>query len=133
MNAIKMLTNKWVLGLGMALLITAAANVTLAAGPGRDGRDNGFRGDRDNGRPVYVNHDRDNGRDDRRPGNFDRGRDNNRGRFDGPAWRGGFGQARDPGFFVPTYRPPVVCGGVRPTGVQVIGGMPGQVITVIVR
>jgi hypothetical protein len=152
MNALKLLTNKWVLAIGIAIRIIAAASVTQAAPPGHDARGDGFRGQPDGGRQVYVDHGRDNARgDDRavyadrdggrgndRPVYVDRnvGRDNDdHGQFDGPAWRGGFDRDRAPGFVpVPApYRQQVPYGGVGPAGVRVIGGMGGLGITIIIR
>jgi hypothetical protein len=129
MNAMRMLTNKWILGLGVGILIAAAASVSQAAPPGRDGRGDGFRGDRDNGRPAIVERDRNDGRDR----NMDRDRGGDRGREFSPAWRGGFEPGRDGGFAPAVVRTPVVCGGVGPAGVQVIGGMPGLSININIR
>jgi hypothetical protein len=137
MNALKLLTNKWVLAIGIAIRIIAAASVTQAAPPGHDGRSDGFRGQPDGGRQVYFDHDRDGGRGNDRPVYNDRdrngGRDrDDRGRFDRPEYRGGFDHDRGPGFVQP-YRQPVPCGGVGPVGVRVIGGMGGLGITIIIR
>jgi hypothetical protein len=129
MNAMKMLTNKWILGLGVGILIAAAASVSQAAPSGRDGRGDGFRGDRDNGRAAIVERDRNDGRDR----NMDRDRGGDRGRDASPEWRGGFGPDHGPRFAPPAFRPDVVCGGVGPAGVRVIGGMPGLSININIR
>jgi len=159
MNAMKLLTNKWVLVIGAAVLVAAAANVSLADPPrhggmndGRAGyidrgRSDGYRGGMGEARPGFIDRGRNDGyrgsMGDGRPGFIDRGRDGERGgdrrpAF-GPAWQGGFGPGRGPVYAPPAFRPPVVCGGVGPVGPRVTCGTPASVgisigpITIIIR
>ena len=138
MNAVKMLTNKWVLVVGMAILITVAANASLADPPRHYGGDS-YRGGYDGGRPGSFEPARGGDRGGYGQIDRDRGRDRgwDRGRDFGPSWRGGLEPMpfRGPMFNPPTCRPPVVCGGVRSPGVQVqmTGLRPGMSATVIVR
>jgi hypothetical protein len=83
--------------------------------------------------------DRDRGREEGRPGFVGRGRDDDRGRSAGPGWQGDFRPGRGPVYVQPTYRPPVVCGGVRPAGPCVTYGTPATAgisigpVTIIIR
>ena len=119
----RLMTNKWVLGLGAAVLFGLMSSVALADPP-RHGGD-GYRGGHDGGRAVYVNHDRDGGR----------------GRGFASSWGSGRGQFSRPVYVVPpVYRPAVVTyggyGSGYGSGCVVAGGYrvtPGVRITIIVR
>ena len=107
MNAARLITNKWFLVLGVAVLVGVMANVSLADPPRHGGYGDGFRGSMGE-RPGFV------GRD----------RDGDRSRDFSPAWQRGPGQFGRPGYVLPppTFRPPVFRGGfdnggcVRPVG-----------------
>jgi len=121
MNAVKLMTNKWVLVLGVAVLVGVMANVSLADPPRHVGYGDGYRGGM-GGHSGYV----------------DRDGDGYRSRGFSPGWQGGYGQFGRPWGFRPpmNFRPPVFRGGydnggcIRPGG---FGGSTGTTITIIIR
>jgi hypothetical protein len=121
MNAAKLMANKWVLVLGVAVVVGVMTNVSLADQPRHAGFNDGSRGSWDGGRSWSTNRDRD--------GDHSRG-------FT-PSWGGGREQFGRPVYVTPpvNYRPPVSFGGygngcVRPVG---YGSTFTLSITIVIR